>query len=206
MIATVVPVKPATGAKRRLAPVLTDTERTALARRLLTRTVTVAAGLGPVVVVSRSARMRARARRAGATTLVEDGEDLDTAVAQGLARLTADGWDRALVLPADLPHLRLVDLDGLLAAARGAGDPDAVVVPCQREEGTNALLLRPPAVLAPAFGPGSFARHVDRARAAGLQVAVHRSPGFGDLDVPADWADAPELHGPVTRAGKTATG
>lgn len=186
MIATVVPVKPAHHAKTRLAPVLSEHERAELVRALLVRTVRVARTLGPVAVVSRSARMRRLATDEHATALVEEGDDLDAAVRQGLAWASRRA-DTALVLPADLAAVTSHDL---VVLARALGDdqrPRVAVVPCQRDEGTNALLVRPPRAILPAFGPGSFARHVSAAEAAGLDVVVHRSDAFVDLDLPEDW-------------------
>ena len=40
-----------------------------------------------------------------------------------------------------------------------------MIVPDRHGSGTNALLLSPPSVIAPSFGPGSFARHAARAHA-----------------------------------------
>lgn len=200
MIATVVPVKPAHHAKTRLASVLSERERADLVRTLLVRTVRVARTLGPVAVVSRSARMRRLATDEHATALVEQGHDLDAAVRQGLAWASRNA-DTALVLPADLVAVTGHDL---VVLARALGNDErarVAVVACQREEGTNALLLRPPRAILPAFGPGSFARHVAAAEAAGVDVVVHRSSAFVDLDLPEDW----RRHGPadVRDAGAT---
>jgi 2-phospho-L-lactate guanylyltransferase len=57
-----------------------------------------------------------------------------------------------------------------------------VVVPDRHGEGTNALLLEPPDAIEPSFGPGSCARHVRAARAAGVAHAVVDVPTLA-LDV-----------------------
>jgi 2-phospho-L-lactate guanylyltransferase len=82
-----------------------------------------------------------------------------------------------------------------------------VIVPDRHGQGTNALLLTPPDVMAPAFGPGSFARHAARARAAGAAIRVADVSSLGlDVDTPEDLAalrDALAAHGadaPRTRA------
>src|SRR5437868_2150541 len=63
------------------------------------------------------------------------------------------------------------------------------VAPDRADVGTNALLLRPPRALVPAFGPASFDRHRAAARARGLSVAIVRLPALAlDLDTPADLA------------------
>lgn len=184
-VTTIIPVTPAREAKTRLADVLDDHARADLARSLLVHTLAVARAVGDVLVVSHSARMRDLATDHGATPVVEEGADLDAAVSQGLARAAADGADTAMVLPADLPRVTIADLVGLLAVAPDG--PGVVVVPCQRDDGTNALLLRPPDAIAPRFGPDSAARHIAAARRAGLATTVHRSDAFVDLDLPEDW-------------------
>lgn len=186
MIVTVVPVAPAATAKTRLAGVLDDTSRRDLARRLLVRTVAAARPLGPVLIVSRSARMRSLAKRSGAEAAIEDRPDLNAAVAQGLA-VAGQRTDTALVLPSDLPRVTTEHLRDFVSSAAGPSDtPVVVVAPCQRSEGTNALLLRPPSIVVPRFGANSLRAHVAGAEAAGVRVVVHCSPGLVDLDTPAD--------------------
>ena len=67
--------------------------------------------------------------------------------------------------------------------------PDVVIVPDRHGTGTNALLLRPPTAIAPAFGPGSRERHQSAAEAAGVDHAVVRLPSLElDVDTPEDLA------------------
>jgi len=63
------------------------------------------------------------------------------------------------------------------------------IVPDRHGSGTNALLLSPPDAIGPAIGPGSCARHADRARRAGHEVAVEPLDSLGlDVDTPDDLA------------------
>lgn len=183
----IIPVKPFGQSKTRLSAVLTARQRTVLSRRLLARTLLLAGQVGPVVVVSRSRAVREQAKQSGAWALVEAQPGLNAAVQQGIRWVQARGDSSLLILPADLPLLTLADLQTLVAPKV---DPPAVrLAPCRREDGTNALLLSPPDVVAPQFGPGSFARHVALARAAGVEPQIYRLPALAfDLDVPDDWA------------------
>jgi 2-phospho-L-lactate guanylyltransferase len=64
-----------------------------------------------------------------------------------------------------------------------------VIVPDRHGHGTNALLLTPPDVMEPAFGPGSFVRHAALARAAGATIRVADVTSLGlDVDTPEDLA------------------
>jgi 2-phospho-L-lactate guanylyltransferase len=65
-----------------------------------------------------------------------------------------------------------------------------VIVPDRHGTGTNALVLSPPDAIEPAFGPGSFARHVAAAEAAGVPHRVEEVPGLAlDVDTPDDLAE-----------------
>jgi 2-phospho-L-lactate guanylyltransferase len=78
------------------------------------------------------------------------------------------------------------DLQALLDAAGAA--PRAVVVGSSHDgQGTNALLLRPPDVITPAFGPPSVGRHVQLGLAAGAHTVVRAGLGLAlDVDTPDD--------------------
>ena len=68
------------------------------------------------------------------------------------------------------------------------GPPGSVLlVPSRDGTGTNAMLLRPPSAMRPALGPDSRARHLARARRAGLTALTRELPGLAlDIDTPAD--------------------
>jgi 2-phospho-L-lactate guanylyltransferase len=112
---------------------------------------------------------------------------LNEAVRAAAAWVQAQGGSAMLVVPGDAPGVSAAEIAHLAAAhARGAA---VALVPAHDEGGTNALLLSPPGLLPPAFGDGSFGRHLRAARAAGLAPQVLPLPGLGlDLDHPADLA------------------
>ena len=108
------------------------------------------------------------------------------AVRHGCSAVVALGAAGALVLPADLP---LLSAEIVAEFLDEAGDAPLALAADRRGTGTNALLLRPPLALAPAFGPGSFQRHRALAREHGLAVVTVRLPELAfDLDTPEDLA------------------
>lgn len=129
------------------------------------------------------------ATRAGATAIADPGGgDMNTAVATGLAAARLRGADTVLVLPGDVPLISTDDLHALLDGA-GQASKAVVVGASQDGQGTNALLLRPPEVIAPGFGPPSVGRHVQAGLAAGAHTVVCRGLGLAlDVDTPADLA------------------
>jgi 2-phospho-L-lactate guanylyltransferase len=108
------------------------------------------------------------------------------------------GVSAVLVLPADLPLLAREDLQSLIAHAQNP--PVVAIAPDRHQQGTNALLIAPPGLIEYEFGPGSFARHVAQARAAGARVEICLLPSLAlDLDAPDDLAllqdDLPRIAG-----------
>src|SRR3954470_15681284 len=81
---------------------------------------------------------------------VEAGQS--AAAARGIAAALARGAQRVLLVPGDCPALDAAEVGRLLARTESV-----VIVPDRHGQGTNALLLAPPGVLEPAFGPGSLA-------------------------------------------------
>ncbi len=92
--------------------------------------------------------------------------------------------ERVLLVPGDCPALDPDEVEALLARTA-----PVVIVPDRHGTGTNALLLAPPDVMAPAFGEGSFERHSGLARAAGTEPEVAEVKTLGlDVDTPDDFA------------------
>ena len=189
----IVPHRGLAAAKTRLAPVLDDEEREALARRLLEQVLRVAhEACGDVVVITPSEALAPLVAAAGARLAVQRGMGLNAGLEQARDEALADGVATLVVLHGDLPNLGTDDVAALtdaLPATRGVA-----IGPDRMGSGTNGLALRPPDAIAFRFGIGSFAAHRDEAERAGVPlVEVHR-PGLAfDLDTPADLARWIEL-------------
>ncbi len=96
--------------------------------------------------------------------------------------------DGVLFLSADLPTLVAADIDAMIEACPAQG----VAIGRAHDEGTNALALRPPGAIVPAFGsPRSSSVHAALARAAGVESVLVDRPGLAlDLDTPDDLTEA----------------
>lgn len=193
----VVPVKPFAQAKQRLSGRFSAAERAALAACMLRDVLGALAAtpaLAGCLVVTADEEAAALARTLGATVLSEpEPAGLNEAVFAAAAWLQRQGASAMLVVPGDAPGVTAEEIMRLAEThARGAA---VALVPAHDEGGTNALLLSPPTRLMPAFGEGSFGRHLRAARAAGLAPQVLPLSGLGlDLDHPQDlgrFAQAP---------------
>jgi 2-phospho-L-lactate guanylyltransferase len=187
----VVPIKAFERAKSRLSSVLPDADRVRLARGLFDHVLAVLGRCpeldGILVITDSPSVAELVGARAEVVRERAPSGSLGLTVDAALAQLAARGVGAALVLMADLPHLEPADVNQLLALMR---DCDVVVAPDAHEQGTNALGLAPPDLLATSFGRAdSFARHCAEATRAGLRLGVHRSSRLAfDLDAPEDLA------------------
>jgi 2-phospho-L-lactate/phosphoenolpyruvate guanylyltransferase len=182
-----VPIKPFARAKRRLAAALTPLQRARLARAMAQRTLRAAAqahGIDRVYALCADRAAADLARRCGATPLRDDGRhSLSHRIGAALDALGAAGAATALYVASDLPQVTAAQLDALVAQHTGG----VSLVAAARDGGTNALLCDLPRRLPLAFGPGSGARHLSRARHAGLAARRIDSAALArDLDTVAD--------------------
>lgn len=191
-ICALVPVKHLGRAKSRLAALLTDTQRTALAEAMLLDVLDVLSrtrDLSAIAFVTGDATVADIALRHGVRVIEDPVEDgTNRAVEIGLRTLAEEGWAGALVVPGDVPFLSAREVEAALTMLRHA---PVVIVPANSDGGTNLLGLAPCGAIEPAFGPDSFNRHVAAATAAGMDPVVLPLDGVGhDIDVPGDlWAE-----------------
>jgi 2-phospho-L-lactate/phosphoenolpyruvate guanylyltransferase len=188
----VVPIKELSSAKQRLAGTLATGARQSLAQAMfsdvlasLRRSQRVEA----IAVVTADVVANAVAHGERVTILPDDRQDGHSQAAMiGLRYAQGAGYDRVVLIPGDTPLLDATELDAMLD--RCEADPVAVAVIADRHgTGTNALVLTPPGVFEPSFGPGSFNRHLNHARGAGLTHRAEDMPSLAhDVDTPEDLA------------------
>ena len=183
-LAVLIPVKAFGDAKGRLAPSLGRAERERLARWTATQVLAASADLQPHVVCDDD-EVAAWAVSHGATVIREPARGLNAAVDGGIAHLARHAFDHVVVVHGDLPLPASI---AAVAATCRAGT--ATLVPDRHRDGTNLLAFPVTSGFRVAYGPGSFARHVERATAAGLEVCVIDDVDLAlDLDQPDDLLD-----------------
>jgi 2-phospho-L-lactate guanylyltransferase len=204
--AAILPVKRFAQAKRRLGESVAAELRDDLARAMVGDVLDAlgeTASIQRTIVVTREDSVAAAAREIGALTVEDTAEaSQSAAVALGVARALADGFERVLCIPGDCPALDPIELDALLERS---GAPTVVIVPDRHGSGTNGLLLAPPGAITPSFGPGSRERHTALARAAGIEARIEQPRSLLlDVDTGADLAVLRErLSGARIRASRT---
>jgi 2-phospho-L-lactate/phosphoenolpyruvate guanylyltransferase len=198
-LAVLVPVKDLSRAKTRLAQVLTETERAALAGKLLAGVLEAIAALPAAatgtesllrIVVTAHAPSAELARGLGFEILAEpapvsESDSVDRASAL-LERGGVRGGVRGVLrVPLDLPLIETADLATLLARVQAGAT--ALLVPSLSGTGTNGLFRSPPTLFPSRFGPGSLALHEAEARSRGIAVELLPLASLAlDVDEPED--------------------
>ena len=184
----IVPVKGFASANGRLNGLLSADERTRLAEALFLDLIVKlprSRCIDDVLIVTSDESVARQAGWFGHRVLVQASDEGHAeAAAAGAREAMADGAQRVAMLPVDCPMLDTDELDAHL----GRSPRTALIVPDRHGTGTNALMLNPPDLFLPAFGPDSCARHVSRARGTGQSFALEAVESLAtDLDTPEDF-------------------
>ncbi len=186
-VCAIVPLRARRDGKTRLAPVLPPESRAQLIDSMLQDVLAAVRGaqrIDRVVLVTHDRDLAPP----GVEVVHDAGDDLNAALQLALEYIGSSA-DAALVIAADAPAVTARELDRLVERA---DEYDVAVVPDQRGSGTNALWLRLPRRIEPAFGADSADLHARAARQAGARFLRLELPGLArDFDLPEDLPDLP---------------
>ncbi len=200
-----IPVKNLSSAKQRLAAVLDQPSRTALAQAMLHD---VLAALHhwknrPQVALVTSDPYAVKLAEEYKFEIIPDPANPgETGAIEMATRLCVErSADSTLVIPADIPLIQSWELEEILKHAPAEG---SVLVPAADGRGTNAAFRRPANLFPLRFGNDSFKPHHAAAQATGKPCVVLKLPGIAvDVDNPEDVQRLAELPG-ETRAQRLA--
>ena len=195
LLIAIVPVNVLKKSKARLATSLDASARSRLSKAMLTdvlRALKRVRRIRVITVVSADESVGRIARLAG-THFLREGKrrGLNNAVRLAIRDAVRRKASAALILPADIP---LVTADEVRNFLRQSNGYPVALTPSRDRGGTNALLLRPPRIVAPSFGKNSFRRHMAIVRGKGLSPRVVTIRGISlDVDEPTDLAHLKRL-------------
>lgn len=183
-----VPVKNSAGAKQRLATVLDQPSRTALAQAMLHDVLTALhqwKTRPQVAIVTSDPYATALATEYGFEVIPDPDNSGETGAIEMATQLCVErGADSTLVIPADIPLIQAWELEEVLKQAPVEG---SVLVPAGDGRGTNAAFRRPGNLFPLRFGNDSFKPHHAAAQATGKPCVVLQFAGIAvDVDNPPD--------------------
>ncbi len=185
-------------AKTRLAPVLPDEERCALAEAMFRDVLaaSIASRADRVAVVTSDQRLLRLAREAGAISIDEEfPRGLNAAVGLATDALSASGATELCTVLSDIPMVAAADIDEVFEALASGGG--VVLVPSRDFSGTNIIARSPAGVIPTLFGRMSLVRHLNQCRQASVACEIIRQPGPAlDLDLLSDLIEFVRRAGP----------
>ena len=178
----IVPMKPLSEGKTRLAQQLTQDQRAELAAGMLRRVIAAIKGASIEFfwVVGGDDRVRRMTRNLGGIWFEELGRNLNDTVTKGFEKAYHEGHS-ALYLPGDLPFIKPSDVISLLRSSeRGT---NITLAPSRRDGGTNGIVVPHGIPFLPELGQRSFAKHLSQAASKEISVSISYSQGLAfDLD------------------------
>ncbi len=171
----VIPVKALSEAKSRLAPYLSQAQRSMLVLDMLQHVIhalQASACFDAVTVVSSDAQVLELAQQWGANTLVEEERGHNPALHAAALKEIANGATALLTISADLPLLQPEDIRHMVKLSHLY---DVVLAASSEGTGTNAILTQPPLAVPYVFGVGSLQLYEEEARKRLLSSTLYKS-------------------------------
>ena len=171
----IIPVKRLSLAKSSLSRALNPPQRRELVLNMLAdvlNAVHEARSVEGSIVVSPDEEILEFARTFDATGIADRGAKLNDSLELAIKHAMAKGATSILILPSDIPLLTAADVENIISIA---SSPRAAVIAPSKDNGTNALFLRPADVMNLRFGGESFPAHLAETRAADIRPQVYRS-------------------------------
>jgi 2-phospho-L-lactate guanylyltransferase len=200
-----IPVKNLSSAKQRLASMLDQPARTALAQAMLYDVLTTLHNWTnrPAVAVVTGDPYAVQLATEYQFEIIPDPDNPgETGAIEMATRIcVARGAESTLVIPADIPLIQAWELEEILKQAPTEG---SLLVPAADGRGTNAAFRRPAGLFPLRFGNDSFKPHHAAAQATGKACVILNLPGIAvDVDNPEDLQQLLSLPG-ETRAQRLA--
>ena len=183
-----IPVKNLKHAKQRLASLSDQSTRTELAEAMLLdvlETLNSWPDRPPVGIVTRDAFAVKLARGFSFDVIADTDAKSETEAIETATRFCERrGSKFTLVIPGDIPLIKVSELDLIIQAAPPEG---TVLVPSSDQRGTNAAFRSPCGLFPLRFGNDSFVPHLAAAKATGKPCTILSLPGIAlDIDTPSD--------------------
>ena len=139
----------------------------------------------------------ANPRDRGIDAAFQGVERLNRIFAMAMTKLSEEGEEGVLLLPADVP---LITVDNLKQMLAKHASPGVTIVPANSDGGTNAMMVSPPQLIKSGYGELSCQRHCKFSRANGIEPEVLC---FSELGLDIDTVDDLRILMSVPPASRT---
>jgi 2-phospho-L-lactate guanylyltransferase len=185
----IVPIKPLRRGKSRLATVLSESEREKLNQILLTKTIRClkeVKEIDQILVVSYDPSALTISRNFDVRTIQESpNTNINKALRKGTMAAAAFNVSSILIVPTDLPFIDAEAISELICKSQK--QPEIIITPDRRMNGTNALFINPAGILDYDFGMWSFRKHIEQAERKKIRIEIYNNDKLSfDLDIPED--------------------
>ena len=161
-IASIIPVKTFSKAKTRLGLSQEKTEQ--LCKIMLDEVLSAISQskIDKTVIISRDERAFEIAKKYNAVQIYEETENgVNSAVSLAEKYLLENNFETSIVFPQDIPLITSYDIDELIKYRK---NPQLVVVPSRKFDGTNALLRSPINIMETHYDEDSYKIHLTTAK------------------------------------------
>jgi len=184
----ILPIKASSLSKRRLSSLLNEDECGQLAQAMMLdviESLQACTQVAHIAVVTADRDIASIARKQGCLVFGETTQGLNENLTVVTKELQEKHVDGVLILPGDLPTVDTAEVDAFIST-HTEGDGISIC-PAEKDGGSNALLLTPPAVIGLHYGADSAAKHIATAKAKGIQCQQQFLPSLqNDIDEPDD--------------------
>ena len=183
----IIPVKDLEHSKSRLSSCLSPEERRHLTLVMFKDILysAIESNLDEIVAISSDQTVLETAKYLGVKTLEEKVQQgINYAIQRSIDYCINNGAGSILIHPADMPLVKSSDLNQIINSNKS---PGVVMVPSDRLDGTNILMLDPPDIIPVKYGRNSPTLHVSEALNRGIYPRLPKIPNFSlDIDAPQD--------------------
>ena len=179
-----VPVKRLRGAKKRLSDVLSEAERSDLARAMLLDVLNALQGarsLTGVAVITRDEDAISIAEARGIRVILDPEQGgLNEALSEAIETLAGNSARGVLIIHGDVPAVTSEEIDRLVSVQDQV--PYVTIAPALSDGGTNGMVFSPPDAISLHYGADSAAKHLGAAKENDLPAKTIELSGLG-LDI-----------------------
>jgi len=185
----IIPVKELSKAKERLSSILNAEQRRHLAKAMLTdvlSSVKKSIYVNKIYILTSDNDVINLASEMQVDVIVEDSQSSESdSVDRGSNKCIELGAKTIITIPGDAPLIRAEDIDDIFE--HEMQNPSIILVPSRDENGTNALLRKPPDLIPSRFGIDSFRKHIGESLKKNLPYKIIRNDRIAlDIDHPSD--------------------